>query len=124
MIDTCPHCGEPLSVESLDRNDGAKARSTDPDTSHESAKIVFPRRPSQRRRILLSFFNVPYDQGQTAWEIHEAVGLPLNSVSTRMSELERGGWVVVKGDRRNSDQGNPNQIYRLSMAAMNEFANE
>lgn len=58
---------------------------------------------SQRYRIAahLCSLGLLSDEGETADQIHHATGIPLNSVSTRMSELLRAAWVVEAGTAPN-----------------------
>ena len=54
---------------------------------------------SQRFRIVehLSNLGLLSDEGQITDEIAIHTGIPLNSVSTRMSELVRDGWIEENG---------------------------
>jgi hypothetical protein len=55
---------------------------------------------SQRYRIAkhLCSLGLLSDEGESADEIAGNTGIPLNSVSTRMSELMRDGWVAESGE--------------------------
>jgi hypothetical protein len=78
---------------------GPKARTTDPNTSKAAALANKPRAGSQRARLL----QVVIDKGAigaTAEEAAKATGIRLNSASTRMSELVRGGHIREGGTRR------------------------
>ena len=84
-----------------------KARSTDPSTSKEAAVHNRPRAGSQRARLLeaIVFHSTPGPgprprNGLTAEEAAKQTGIRLNSASTRMSELLRGGWIEESGQRR------------------------
>lgn len=57
---------------------------------------------SQRFRIVqhLSGLGLLSDEGQITDEIAGATGIPLNSVSTRMSELLRDGWIAESGEHQ------------------------
>lgn len=87
--------------------DTPKSRSTDPPTSKAAAVHNRPRAGSQRARLLeaIVFHSNPAPSprtryGLTAEEAAEATGIRLNSASTRMSELLRGGWISEHGERR------------------------
>jgi hypothetical protein len=81
--------------------DTPKARSSDPKTSKTAALRNKPKRESQRGRILDMLVEersrYVFFAGMTASVIAEKLTIPLNSISTRMSELERGGWVEPAG---------------------------
>ena len=105
---TCPHCGhrlddEPqqLDLASLSAPASPKARRGDPGTSHDAAKLAFPNQGNQRYRILLAVGRVP--GGLTAEQIAGRTGLKYVSVSTRVTELKRGGWLVVIRQRDGKD---------------------
>lgn len=81
---------------------GPKARRTDPSTSHQAAAANLPRRDTQQRRIVEYLVKEKRRmdelfRGRTAEHLHFALDLRLNSVSTRLSELE-GAWVQVVGE--------------------------
>jgi hypothetical protein len=86
--------------------DTPKARSTDPPTSRKAAVHNQPRAGSQRARLLeaIVFHSNPAPgprprNGLTAEEASKMTGIRLNSASTRMSELLRGGWIAEQGER-------------------------
>lgn len=75
-----------------------KARSTDPSTSREAWLKNRPKAESQRGLILAVIEDA--EAGLTAEQVHEMLPqLPLNSVSTRISELKQGGWIRTEGTR-------------------------
>jgi hypothetical protein len=84
--------------------DGPKARTSDPDTAKLAALRNKPKRGSQRAKIVDLLVDearaaggVAGFRGITASGIANRLSIPLNSISTRMSECERGGWVAVRG---------------------------
>lgn len=94
-----------------------KARSTDPPTSKAAAVHNRPRASSQRGRLLeaIVFHSNPAPgprarYGLTAEEAAEATGIRLNSASTRMSELLRGGWIAEHGTRE-TEAGEQATVY-------------
>lgn len=100
-----------------------KARATDPDTSKRAARAV--RATSQRGRILVSMmharaYRMPHQTSHPcllAEGIAEILDLPLNSVSTRMSELVRGdggGPLVMEGPVADTQHGTKALTYYLS----------
>jgi hypothetical protein len=86
---------------------GPKVRSGDPSTSRRAALDVMPRRNNQYRRIITLLGDRPGWQA-TAEEIGAHAGIRLNSISTRMSELERAAWVNV------IDRTGKRQTYQIS----------
>jgi hypothetical protein len=96
-----PEEGEEASPQL--RLDGPKARSTDPSTSKEAALRNKPRAGTQRAKLLGAIVAAG-PRGMTAEEASRDTGIRLNSASTRMSELIRGGWITESagGQRRTS----------------------
>jgi hypothetical protein len=74
-----------------------KHRKTDPAASRKADLQNLPVRDSQRWKVLRYLSSLT--SGKTASEIAEGTGIPLNSISTRMSELVQGGWAEVRGER-------------------------
>lgn len=94
-----------------------KHRSSDPDASRKADLQNAPVRNSQRWKVLRYLAGLT-GTGQTASEIAGALGMPLNSISTRMSELVQGGWVAVVGERGGKS------IYVASGRAQQQFGQE
>jgi DNA-directed RNA polymerase specialized sigma24 family protein len=93
-----------------------KARSTDPETSSLAALQNEPRRGSQRAGIIELLVSEAKASGSTdgfgglsASKVAERLGIPLNSISTRMSECERGGWIAVRGTT--NEDGSERSLY-------------
>lgn len=80
-----------------------KHRNTDPATSRRAALAAAPRAGSQRERILAAITAAP--AGLNYDEASEATGIVGVSVSTRISELARGGWIEQSGERETSSGG-------------------
>jgi len=72
----------------------AKARSTDPKTSHEAAKVV---KVSKLEMQVLRGLEA-YGSSTTV-ELHHSTGMPLWSLSPRMVPLEDAGFVKRLGSR-------------------------
>lgn len=97
-----------------------RARTTDPDTSRRAYLDNLPRARSQRRRIMealcppdgtaLLRFDTPR---ATADALADQLALPLNSVSTRLSELLAGGWVYANGTQP-THTGTPATAYSIT----------
>lgn len=88
-----------------------KARSTDPDTSKASARQNLVRRDNQRGRIVRVL--VEADTPLLPDDVVSRTGIPLNSVTTRMAELVRGGW-AVECDPRTTQRGGRGLTYAPS----------
>lgn len=84
-------------------NPERKARVTDPLTSKRAARLARPRAGSQRERILQAIIDAPL--GLNYDEAAEATGIVSVSVSTRISELAKGGWIERAGERETSAHG-------------------
>lgn len=103
------YCGalEELAVElaeKLEQRGSAPASSGRRSTSPASGPVdqLELRRGTQRLHIvhhLAGLTDLLAPEGKTADEISSETGMPLNSISTRMSELVTGGWVKVCGER-------------------------
>jgi hypothetical protein len=102
----------------------AKARASDPATSHKAALDNAPRRSSQRGRILETLVTVQVGKAWLAEEISDQTGLPLNSVSTRMSELVAGEWVSGAGPKRQTRNGEMATAYVPTYKALEHFRQE
>lgn len=83
----------------------ARARSTDPTTSHLAAEAVEAsgRAASQRHLCLVEVWKKP---GQTAAEIAVAAGLERHVPSRRLPELRDAGQVINGPERRCTATGN------------------
>jgi hypothetical protein len=92
--------------------DQPKTRKADQAHVRETALRNAPRRGSQRDLIVRQLWRsaVP----RTAEQLADSTGIPLNSVSTRMSELLVGGWVEERGTAR-TQHGGRATIYRLTL---------
>lgn len=101
-----PHSREAEELlPQVPRETGPKARASDPDSSHRAALDNAPRRHSQRGRIIEMLATEKIGKAWLAEEISEQTGIPLNSVSTRMSELVVGGWANAAGPKRETRNG-------------------
>ncbi len=89
-----------------------KARHTDPQTAKAAAQRQTTRRLSQPRRLLVEMSN-QWWAPKTAEQLAEATGMPINSASTRMSELVKAGLVEERGTRRTRN-GAPAVTYAIT----------
>ena len=90
---------EPMRLmgSGLDAFAETKSRCTDPPTSRRAALAAAPRAGSQRERILDAIISAP--AGLNYDEASEATSIVGVSVSTRISELARGGFIERNGTR-------------------------
>jgi len=99
-----------LGVKPETLSEGPKARSTDPPTSKTAALRNKPRAGTQRDRLLSAVASTAR-HGMTAEEAALRTGIRLNSASTRMSELLRGGHVMESPDTRKTSGGEQAVVY-------------
>jgi len=119
-VSTCPHCHGQLPDQGTLTwpPPEHKARRSDPQTSKDAAKLAFPRAEGQRRRVLGCLRD--YGGGLTAERVAVIEGMPYVSVSTRISELRRGGWIEPHGKRPTST-GTEAIVWQLSAAAWEQL---
>ena len=89
-----------------------KARTNDPETSHEAAASA--KELSARHHWLIASA-LRLKDGQTIYDLEESTGLPHNSVARRMSELEDGGIVYTEGKRKGKTQRMCRIWYKTSL---------
>jgi len=92
-----------------------KARTTDPRTAKWAALANLPLKDTQRREILEIHLDHP--AGLTDDECSRFTTIRLNSLSTRRSELERGGWLEDTGMERKTRQGVFAVVWRVTTKA-------
>lgn len=93
-----------------DENAPGGSRPSDPDTSRRAAWVHYPKSGSQRHRALLAIARAGA-KGATASEVGGTTGIP--GVWKRVSELKRGGWVIVDGGRY-AENGHYAEVYKIS----------
>jgi hypothetical protein len=76
-----------------------KARKSDPGTSRSAAARAFPRQGTQKARIVIALAHA--GRPLTAEEISIVTGEKYVSVSTRVTECVRAGWLRVAGEKDN-----------------------
>lgn len=89
--------------------DGA-VRSTDPVTSRAAAKDVPPRRGSQRAAVLLALRDTPASADGLEWR----TGIEFRSLTPRVGELKRWGYVEETGETQPGKRGSDQQVVRLT----------
>lgn len=92
-------------------------RRTDPSTSKRAAGEQFPRSGSQRYRVLMAIINAGW-QGATATQIEEKTGIPFRSLTPRIGELKRGGWVKAAGFTRTGSMGAQQEAVIVTQKAL------
>jgi DNA-binding Lrp family transcriptional regulator len=90
------------------------ARNTDPDTSHEAAKL----NTSTLESRVLEAINA--NGPMTTEEIAQATGIDLQSITPRIAPLRRRGYIFDSGLRRNGASGRS----RIVWAAAEEIIPE
>lgn len=97
-----------------------------PDTSRLAALAVYPKTPTQRRRILEIMLKeehhpIPHPDGGTmvvtGWtddEAEQRLGMLHTSYTARRGELVTGGWVYDSGRRRKTRSGNEAVVWKLT----------
>jgi DNA-binding MarR family transcriptional regulator len=88
----CPGC--------LDFTTPPKVRKTDPETAQQAWIKIIPKVGTQRYRLLEAL----RIGDSTQDELAAMTGMKINSVSTRLSELLKAGWIEVTGDERNGQR--------------------
>jgi hypothetical protein len=104
-----------------------EARSTDPDTSHQAAKLPF-RRNSQRHELLASYLLASWHgQGLTDEEAAISAGIDKGCPWKRCSELRDMGFIVPTGETRVSTGGANQRVCVITTQgreAMNRLSEE
>lgn len=90
------------------------ARTTDPATSHKAAAAVAPRTGTLKRVILEAFIDAGED-GLTAFEAAERVGIEPWQVSKRVSDLRKDGQIIQIGERTGGN-GRDRNVYRAEVS--------
>jgi hypothetical protein len=116
----CETCGRPYVLTPLDTPASHKARTRDPASAKAAAARSFPRQASQRHRLLCAVAASP--SGLTSEEAGAAAHIPYVSASTRMTELERGGWLCWSGRTRPTSSGGNASVMELTWAARMKLA--
>lgn len=107
-------------VQSPSENAVGGVRRSDPSTSTDAALANFPNSGGQRHAALEAIAARGL-RGATRDELQRDTGLDLQSLSPRVSELKRGGWVEVDGERA-SDTGTPMEVYVLTAKGRGHYA--
>lgn len=79
-------------------------RSSDPATSVAAAKAVYPRSGSLRHTVLM-FIAHHGDHGATAHELEQATGIEYRSLTPRIGELKKAGFIRTNGETRVGGRG-------------------
>lgn len=89
----------------------AKARRSDPQTSHEAAqdaKVL----SSRNRRMALEALRYADERGLTDFELAAKTGVAQTSIGVRRHELVRAGYVVATNLRRPAPSGSLAIVWR------------
>jgi hypothetical protein len=123
LVLTEPH-GREFAVPRGTLRQAHKARRFDPPSSQRASLDNAPRRESQRHRIIELMATIQVGKAWLAEEIADQLGIPLNSISTRMSELVAGGWVGDAGPKRETRHGEPATTYVPTKKTLDHFREE
>ena len=94
----------------------AKARITDPVTSHMAAKRANGKAAADAEAVLQAHAEAG-ERGLTGEELELAMRRPYQSVGPRRPGLERQGLLIKAGTRTNS-RGNTETVYRITRAGL------
>ena len=93
-------------------------------TQEAEQDVPPPRRETQRGHILELLATIEVGKAWLAEEIAERTGFPLNSVSTRMSELVAEGWASGDGPKRATKAGEKATTYVPTKKTLDRFRQE
>jgi hypothetical protein len=115
--------GEPFYLAAHEDTLGPKSRTADPNTSKQAAWENAPRRGTQRAKILrlLILDHKGDGSGLNRHEIQKYLPeIPIDSLSTRMSELKQGGWAYATGETRKTQHGVDAEVLAWTGKALDE----
>jgi hypothetical protein len=101
--------------EEFDFDPRRKFRSSDPITSRLAAFENLPLKDTQRRALL--DIHLAHPLGLTNDELDTLSAIALNSLTTRVSELSRGGWLEDSGLTRPTRNGIHAVVWRVTQKA-------
>lgn len=89
------------------------SHTSDPETSRIAAATAYSAAMTYRRQIL-RVLEDRGDDGATADEIDRRLDWTHLTAARRLTELEKAGLLVCRGDTRPSNTGSPTRVYRRS----------
>lgn len=98
------------------RNEMGGVRGGDPDTSKKAAKIVYPRTGSQRHLALMAVA-ICGNSGAIADDVSRLTKIPWRSITPRLGELKRAGWITPDGRTRVGEMGAQQEVIVLTEKA-------
>lgn len=90
--------------------DQARARKTDPVTSHEAAKLITPSL-NKIEQVIYDALRSFLPGGATSDEIVEASGIQYRTVTPRLKPMCKKGFVVDSGETKRGDSGRQQIIW-------------
>ncbi len=81
------------------------------DTSTEAHKSTTDDRRKAQRRQILEFIRGTQDYGAISEEVQDALDIPHQTCSARISEMCRDGLIRYAEARRNTSRGKPARVY-------------
>lgn len=101
-----------VSTTPIDLEGPGQARARDGATAKAAAAITV-KRGTQRHKVLAHVTNAG-DYGATASELVATTGIPYASLTPRVGELKRGGYVEALGRTRNSPSGVAQEVLTVT----------
>lgn len=98
-----------IEKQTLTNGTVAKARVSDPGTSHEAAESI---RPTELEMVVLEGLRQCGDRGATSDELGAQLKMDRDSVSPRMKPLIKKGYVIDSGARRPGDSGRSQTVWK------------
>lgn len=92
------------------------ARGSDPGTSKKAARDIYPRSGSQRHKALMAVASKG-DTGAIADDVSEITGIEWRSITPRLGELKKHGWVEPRGDTREGRMGAQQEVIVITEKA-------
>jgi len=97
------------------------ARKRGPATSKAAARSMRSAAPSIRDRVLLHIADVG-ERGATNEQLADALGLRMSTVTARVNELSKRGYVRDSGERRVTTSGRSAIVWKTRVAPSSEGA--
>jgi hypothetical protein len=93
-----------LTIHAVDDEVAGPARHTDPGTSKKAGKEGVGRFGTLRYNVFVAIAKAG-DYGATATELEQTTGIDWRSMTPRVGELKRWGYVTTSGATRKGDRG-------------------
>jgi hypothetical protein len=94
-------------------------RHSDPKTSKRAASLDIGGRKSKRRQIFMEIGRAG-SRGMTAADLEQITGIEYRTLTPRIGELKRGGFVIASGERM-GDRGAMQDVLYLTASGRTLF---